>query len=419
MTSKARNQGQFGFGRIAAWGVALLVAAPAFAVPAVDFTGQSGIGIAGRTVGFQFTVDEDFVVTSLGLWDRDADGNEEDRPIGIWDSSGAMIACETMPAGSATPLVGSFRYIRLDAPIIVSPGETYTIGAFYTVNAGGIAHQATGLTTATGLNLVSAVASPIDFLFQRPTGSFGSSQPGFFGPNLELTPLAEALPELEAAPAIEFGGRTPIGVAGRTVGFEFTVEKGMIVTDLGLWDRDHDGNEEDRPIGLWDSAGTLLATITMPSGFPGDLDGDFRYLPLDPPLMVVPGETYTLGALYTVNAGGIAHQVTDLNTTPGFQLGDAVAGPVNFVFQQPMGVFGGSQPGFFGPNLRFAEPVPCAGDIDGSGEVDLGDLAGLLAAFGSMNGDANYNPGADLDGDDDVDLGDLSGLLAAFGTICG
>lgn len=417
MISKARKQGQFGFGRIAAWSLALIVTAPAFAVPAVDFTGQSPIGIAGRTVGFQFTVDEDFVVTSLGLWDRDGDGNEEDRPIGLWDSSGALIACETMPAGSATPLVDSFRYIRVDSPVIVSPGETYTVGAYYTVNSGGIAHQATGLTLATGVNLVSAVASPIDFTFQRPAGVFGGSHPGFFGPNIELTPLAEA--ELDTAPAIEFGGRAGIGIAGRTVGFEFTVEKGMIVTDLGLWDRDHDGNEEDRPIGLWDSAGTLLATITMPSGFPGELDGDFRYLPLDPPLMLVPGETYTLGAYYTVNAGGIAHQVTDLNTTPGFLLGDAVASPIDFAFQQPMGVFGGSQPGFFGPNVRLAEPTPCFADVDGNGEVDLADLAGLLTAFGSMNGDANYNPAADLDGDDDVDLGDLSGLLAAFGAICG
>ncbi len=56
------------------------------------------------------------------------------------------------------------------------------------------------------------------------------------------------------------------------------------------------------------------------------------------------------------------------------------------------------------------------GDLTGDGCVDLSDLAGMLAAFGSVSGDANYNPLADLDSDNDVDLGDLSGLLAAFGT---
>lgn len=60
----------------------------------------------------------------------------------------------------------------------------------------------------------------------------------------------------------------------------------------------------------------------------------------------------------------------------------------------------------------------CDGDIDLDGDRDLGDLAGILAAFGSSSGDANYRPRADIDGDGDVDLADLSGFLAVFGTDC-
>jgi hypothetical protein len=62
-----------------------------------------------------------------------------------------------------------------------------------------------------------------------------------------------------------------------------------------------------------------------------------------------------------------------------------------------------------------AEPL-CPGDLDGDDDVDLNDLAQLLANYG-MPGGANYEDG-DLDGDHDVDLADLAALLAVYGTTC-
>jgi len=44
------------------------------------------------------------------------------------------------------------------------------------------------------------------------------------------------------------------------------------------------------------------------------------------------------------------------------------------------------------------------------------DLAILLPNYGTTGG-ANYEDG-DLDGDGDVDLSDLASLLAVYGTIC-
>ncbi len=58
----------------------------------------------------------------------------------------------------------------------------------------------------------------------------------------------------------------------------------------------------------------------------------------------------------------------------------------------------------------------CTGDLNGDGEVDLSDLAALLATYGATTG-VTYADG-DLDQDADVDLGDLSTLLAAYGTTC-
>lgn len=59
--------------------------------------------------------------------------------------------------------------------------------------------------------------------------------------------------------------------------------------------------------------------------------------------------------------------------------------------------------------------APCPADFDGSGAVDLADLAQLLANFGSAGGPTD----GDLTGDGLVDLADLGGFLAVFGTLCG
>lgn len=75
------------------------------------------------------------------------------------------------------------------------------------------------------------------------------------------------------------------------------------------------------------------------------------------------------------------------------------------------------------PNDRFRLLVDnirlvgtCVADLDDDGDVDLADLAQLLAHYGMTSG-ATYEDG-DLDGDGDVDLADLAALLAVYGTTC-
>ena len=56
------------------------------------------------------------------------------------------------------------------------------------------------------------------------------------------------------------------------------------------------------------------------------------------------------------------------------------------------------------------------GDLDYDGDVDLSDLAQLLANYGTPSG-ATYEDG-DIDADGDVDLSDLAALLAHYGETC-
>lgn len=58
----------------------------------------------------------------------------------------------------------------------------------------------------------------------------------------------------------------------------------------------------------------------------------------------------------------------------------------------------------------------CFGDLDGDNDIDLADLAQLLASYGMTSG-AVYENG-DLDEDGDVDLSDLAALLGVYGTTC-
>jgi len=60
------------------------------------------------------------------------------------------------------------------------------------------------------------------------------------------------------------------------------------------------------------------------------------------------------------------------------------------------------------------EPTP--GDLDGDGDVDLADLAVMLAAFGACSGEPNFVAAADIDGSGCVELVDLSALLAHYGS---
>ncbi len=70
-----------------------------------------------------------------------------------------------------------------------------------------------------------------------------------------------------------------------------------------------------------------------------------------------------------------------------------------------------------GSNVTGVNVALTNGDIDGDNEVTLLDFGALVAAFGAMPGDANWNASADLDGDMEVTLLDFGILVQNFGAV--
>jgi hypothetical protein len=66
--------------------------------------------------------------------------------------------------------------------------------------------------------------------------------------------------------------------------------------------------------------------------------------------------------------------------------------------------------------LYYVRVCSLAGDLDCDEDVDLSDLAALLAAYGTCDGEPGYEGVADLDASGCIDLSDLAALLSNYGT---
>lgn len=102
-------------------------------IPALVFEGMSGAGSGfsvNVTDGWEFAVQKEITVTSLGVWDYRNDGLGTEIPVGLWDAKGDLLATATVPAGKVADEVNGFRYVSI-APVRLEGGQNYVIGAGY------------------------------------------------------------------------------------------------------------------------------------------------------------------------------------------------------------------------------------------------------------------------------------------------
>ncbi len=110
--------------------------------------------------------------------------------------------------------------------------------------------------------------------------------------------LVLGLPQISRADtvALDFtGGSTYTNFDGTdmTIGWGFVVNEAISVTELGFYDLDADGLGQSHLVGIWDSAGNLVASVTIQADSP--LTGTWRYEAVTP-VTLVAGETYNVGA---------------------------------------------------------------------------------------------------------------------------
>src|ERR1700730_11060253 len=153
-----------------------------------------------RTVGgfsfwrtFRVGFTNEFVL-ALGVWDGAngmngsvGDGLQSSIPVGLFDSSGTLLASTTIPSGTTATLLNGFRYVSI-APVNLLSGNTYTLAAYYSSSDPDILHDQGGSpsTSSDFTNYLGAFTGRNDVgSLSFPTGHTNGT--AYVGPNFQYS----------------------------------------------------------------------------------------------------------------------------------------------------------------------------------------------------------------------------------------
>lgn len=158
---------------------------------AVTFTGFNVSASMPATVGYSFTANVDILVLALSYYDFNGDGLGAAHPVGLWNSSHALIAQATVSSGTASPLQDSFRFSAIP-PIQLLAGQTYFVAGFNTGGSDLYVGEATGFSPNSAITFGHGVGNSNSSGLQFPIAAQGFD-PSVFGGSLILT--ENAVPE--------------------------------------------------------------------------------------------------------------------------------------------------------------------------------------------------------------------------------
>jgi hypothetical protein len=152
------------------------------------------------SLGFVFTANDSFTVTSLGWFDATGNGFQSEHTVGLFDSTGNLLVSTTLAAGTGSALDQSFRYGSID-PFVLMAGGTYTLAG----TTGGAQDAWTIDDYVDGFAVDPAFtigpdAARFDYTstFIDPTSHF-SDYGAYIGPNLRGEDATAPVPEPETS----------------------------------------------------------------------------------------------------------------------------------------------------------------------------------------------------------------------------
>jgi Domain of unknown function (DUF4082)/PEP-CTERM motif len=158
----------------------------------VDFpAGANDLGPSEWNLGWSFTANTDVSVVGLGNWAGVS--FPQDQQVGLWDSSGTLLARAFVSNSSSE--VGSAPWLFSPiTPVKLVAGQTYVVGgqggAEYT---GLIGDASADPRISFGIDLYSYVIGGANSPLVEPTNSeaLGPNEDSWFGGNIELSTVPE------------------------------------------------------------------------------------------------------------------------------------------------------------------------------------------------------------------------------------
>jgi len=154
-------------------------------------------------LGYSFTVNSPISVTLLGVYDDSGHPLITSHDVGLWDSSGTLLASTTVPAGVPAILDQDYAFAPIGS-VALTVGGTYTVGATVPLSSGNDIWLQDPLSLAAAPEITYGARQYTFYsgTLIEPTLS-GSGTTGYFGGNFAFGPVA--VPEPSALTLLGFG----------------------------------------------------------------------------------------------------------------------------------------------------------------------------------------------------------------------